>query len=140
MLPKLGTATQSSMSGDRPAENAVDGYYKQKASFCSHTAVTPGQGWWKFIFDYDFLLEYVVIYRRSGDGFNNRMRDADVEVFDGSESSYENCGNLGVISSSILRVDCGRLIEGRGVRVIHHNTAGDSITICEIDFFGKILS
>lgn len=136
-LPKQGTSSQSSTYYTSAADNAIDGVYGQDfyASPCQHTNLIANQ-WWQFTFDFDVIIQSVVIYLR-GDCCLERMEYADVEVYsDASATNFQMCGKIDAIGGILIkRVKCTSMLRGRGVRITQRQF-DTGVGICEIDFFG----
>jgi len=79
-----GTASQSSTyQSFATADKAVDGNYNQHYSHqsCTHNRLYYSE-WWKFTFNYDVEIQYVVVYSRSDSYVGiTRMVKAEVEVY-----------------------------------------------------------
>lgn len=142
LIPKGdGIADESSNLNGNP-NNAVDGNYAQSHLYnhqvCTHTLEST-DSWWEYTFNFELIIHSVAVYGRDNDFAIARLNNATVQVFDGSKSNFQLCGDMGIMDIHKKIVVCANPLRGRGVRITKFGSSS-TVSICEIDFYGVKLS
>lgn len=134
-LVKNGTATQSTTYSNFHAGKAVDGDYSQStASNCAHQGY--GRGIWRYTLPYTFVVESVEVYSLIW-SYSVRLSYCNIVVSNAATNKETYCGNTGdMYHTANRRIICEKPLIGNEI-VISCNQ--DSMTMCEMDIFGKIL-
>ena len=132
-LPKIGTATQSSVDAQRNATLAVDGNYANHINYCTHTSnIQIPPAYLEYMLPYKFAAESVEIFNRM-DCCTERLSNVDVYIVNATGLTL--CGNTGNMDGvSNKRIYCDKIINGIGIRVVNKRTA---LNICELDIYGR---
>lgn len=123
-------ATISSMRGDRPASNAVDGSTSGATKDITHTEIGK-PGTWSVDLEGSFFVQSIVIWNRSEERYINQLNNFTVEVINNSGSVVWSEFHAGVPNPNAT-FTLPTSVKGSKVQV----SRSDFLQLAEVQVFG----